>query len=193
MSEPIRISCKSKRDIPSVDEIQELADSKHHVVLEFPFRWWLPINKKHIIEHLAMALTDYSVFDSGGGPRTTCVTVTAVVSQERVLNSIDKILDAIDCYIVTCSNLTTEYEEGILNSEWSAMMHGEHVRLENSNTGQIVEAPLMTTTIETIDPYFFGVFVKTTENFVEVAQLITDEYHDSRRILEIIRNHKRQQ
>jgi hypothetical protein len=187
MTKPIRIKCKSPRQIPSIDEIQRLADSKHHVVLQFTMRWWRKLDKQSIIHDLSNSLPDHSVFDSGGDEKTEWITVKHVVNQNRALDKVDDIRKAINAYIDACASLLSQFQAGRISSDWDSFEHGSHCCFENTITGQIVEVPLSgAPTLAQVDPYFFAKYVKSSNEFPSVAKLLKDDFHDAARILDIV-------
>src|ERR1051325_5506904 len=103
MTTPIRVRCKGTFAIPSVAEIRAMADADHHVVLEFPVK--LKVNKPPIVAELSAALSEYSVFDSGGNKETDWVTVMPVISDGAIQSYSREIKDAAAMYITTCSSL----------------------------------------------------------------------------------------
>lgn len=183
MTSPIRINCESTTKIPPLEELQEVASSGHHVVLQFPGR----VEKDALILQLSAALPDHSVFDSGGNSTTDWVTVMPVVARETVLAHAPEIRAAVAAYIETCSTMITKYEEGSLSDQWSSARHGGHRRFENRSTGQIIEAPLCSEPDPSqVDPYFFAVFVKSTSGLEVVAEMLNNDFHDADRMLDIL-------
>jgi hypothetical protein len=92
---------------------------------------------------------------------------------------------AVEAYLDECRRLVELYSREALPEEWGADEHGEHCRFENLRTGHIVEAPLPDITPHfAIDPYFFGVFVKTGPDFPLLKQAIKREFHDSIALLD---------
>ena len=81
MTTAIRIDCKSTENVPHFDKIRVMADSDHHVVLQFPGR----VDKHLIISQLKASLLEHSVFDSGGSRATDWVTIMPVVPRATVL------------------------------------------------------------------------------------------------------------
>jgi hypothetical protein len=184
MTRPIRISCDGASQIPSAEEIQARIGRGHHLVLQFPVK--RHIDKHSIINNLAAAMPDYSVFDSGGDKITEWVTVMPVVSKATVLAHSSEIRQAVAEYIEACSTMLALYA-GKLPAEWSSFVHGGHRRFENSITGQVVEAPLSgAPAAQEVDPYFFAKFVKSTAALESVAQLIAHDFHDAARMLRIV-------
>lgn len=96
-----------------------MADSDHHVVLQFPSR----VDKRAIISKLGASLPEHSVFDSGGDRTTDWATVTPVVPRATVVAHAREIEAAVRSYIEACSTMITKYEEGSLCEEWSSDRH----------------------------------------------------------------------
>jgi hypothetical protein len=140
-----------------------------------------------MIDRLAAALPEHSVFDSGGSAKATWVTIMPVVAQWRVLERRTEVLRAIADYQRACATLVALYQAGTLPEEWSVAQHGGHYRFASSLTGQVVEAPFGAWLVaERVDPYFFAEFVKTTAGLESVALLIEDNFHDGLRILDLV-------
>jgi hypothetical protein len=92
---------------------------------------------------------------------------------------------AVDAYLRECERLIESHMREELSAEWDADPHGEHCRFENLRTGHIVEAPFPDEPTQfAIDPYFFGVFVKTGPDFPLLKQAIKHEFHDSLALLD---------
>jgi hypothetical protein len=92
---------------------------------------------------------------------------------------------AVEAYLRECERLVGLYSCDELSNEWWADEHGEHCRFENLRTGHVVEAPLPDVVPRlAIDPYFFGVFVKTGPEFPLLKQAIKHEFHDSIALLD---------
>ncbi|MHC4644951.1 MAG: hypothetical protein ACYTBJ_05590 [Planctomycetota bacterium] len=192
MSEPIRITCSNAYEVPPAERLGALADHNHHVVLQFP-SGHLFFDKPSLIRGYAAALPEHSVFDSGGDRHTQWITIKKVIDRHIVLAHLEEIRSAVKAYIDTCKSLLSSLEQQTIGSEWQADEHGMECCFENTQTGQIVEAPLLLSllSVDTVDPYFLELFVKSTGAFAAVAELMTDEFHDSARILDILRTQER--
>ena len=185
MSEPIRINCTSMANVPAVSEIRAMAGSGRHLLLQFPAKTHL--DKTPLIRRLAEALPEFSVFDSGGNQGTDWVTVMPVIERATVLAHAPEIQQAVEAYIQACSTLLAEHAEGTLSTEWSSYPHGGHRRFENSETGQVIEAPLGgAPEPEKVDPYFFALYTKSTSSLEVVARLLRHDFHDAARMLDIL-------
>jgi hypothetical protein len=76
-----------------------------------------------------------------------------------------------------------------LDREWSYDFHGLECRFENRKTGQVVEVRLeFGTEFGVLDPYFFALFLKSTPELSHLARLIRHDYHDSARVLNVLRD-----
>ena len=65
--------------------------------------------------------------------------------------------------------------------------HGGHCRFKSRRTGQIVEAPLREwVDPDRVDPYFFAMFVRSTTGLEPVAELLTHDFHDAARVLDVV-------
>lgn len=93
---------------------------------------------------------------------------------------------AIEAYSRECERLIGAHERGELPQEWSADPHGEHCRFEHATSGHVVEAPFswFVSPHFAIDPYFFGVFVKTGSGFPLLKEAIAREFHDALALLD---------
>jgi hypothetical protein len=162
-----------------------MARSGRHLVLQFPAKQQL--DKTPLIRRLADALPEFSVFDSGGNQGTDWVTVMPVVERATVLAHAPQIQQAVEAYIRACSTMLGEHAEGTLSAEWSSYTHGGHRRFENSETGQVIEAPLGgAPEPEKVDPFFFTLFTKSTPGLETVAGLLSHDFHDAARMLDIL-------
>ena len=183
MTTPIRINCENTTKVPPLDEIRAMADTDHHIVLQFPSG----LVKHDLINELSAALPEHSVFDSGGDRTTDWVTVMPVVARATVLTHAREIEAAVVGYIEACSTMLLKFEQGSLSQEWASETHGGHRRFENSRTGQVIEAPVGGAPEPSrIDPYFFALFTKSTPGLEVVAQLLRHDFHDAARMLDIL-------
>jgi hypothetical protein len=132
MSEPFWIDCASAADIPTADRLRELVTDERHVVLRFPpaelaspsadpkaslFEHlasapyhvtapYLPqLTKVSLIEHLASALPEFAVFDSGGSHDNEWITVKKVIRIEDVLANEGEFVAALRLFRQTASTL----------------------------------------------------------------------------------------
>jgi hypothetical protein len=185
VGEPLWIDCQSPAEVPPPAALAALTQAGRHVVLRFAA---LPdSDKRELISRLAAALPDYSVFNSGGDHDRTWVTVMPVVARSRVLERHGHIQRAIGEYRRACADLVAKYEAGTLQPEWQADVHGSHCRFESRRTGQVVEAPLPEWVDPApVDPYFFALFVRTTAGLELVSELLSHDFHDAARILDIV-------
>ena len=187
MTEAIRINFNSQGDMPSIQDIGRMADAKHHVVLQFPCQLGHTHDKQSIIKALGADLPDHSVFDSGSDQKTERITVMPVVSERVVHSHLASVKSACAAYGRTCAILVSKRKAGTLSAEWTAAPHGRHILFENHTTGQVVEAPQGDApATDDIDPYFFAQFVKTTAEWSDVAAIICHDYHDARRIIDVL-------
>jgi hypothetical protein len=185
LTQPIWIDCASVSDVSPPEQLAAQASGRHHVVLRF--QCLRQDEKATLIARLADALTEFRVFDSGGGLSPAKVTIMPVVARARVLERRAEILRAIADYRQVCAALVEQFRAGTLPPDWLATEHGGHCRFTNRRTGQVVEAPFQKwVDPNRIDPYFFAEFVKTTAGLEAVAELIEDRFHDGARILEVM-------
>jgi hypothetical protein len=185
VTQPVWIDCSSVADVGPPEELAVRASGGYHVVLRFASLG--SDEKAALIDRLAAALPDFSVFDGGGGLSPVWITIMPVVPRARVLQRRAEVLRAIAEYRRACAELVGQHRAGTLPREWRADEHGEHCRFESRRTGQVVEAPLQEGADPgRIDPYFFAEFVKTTAGLEPVAELIENNFHDGARILEVV-------
>jgi hypothetical protein len=202
MSELIWNDCESLTEVRSPEELAALTAGRHYIGLRFPCL--RPEEKIALISRLSPALPECSVFDSRGSTSPAYITIMSVVARERVLERRVEVERAIAEYHQACAALVEQYHTGTLPQEWRMQEHGRHCRFTSLRTGQVVEAPFRdwvesdmepyflavfvkpTPELKSVDPYFFAVFVKTTPGLEAVAALIDDNFHDARRILDIL-------
>lgn len=177
MTAPRWIDLDSIADVPSTAEIAGLACDGHHVVLRFA--QLEPPALIALVAALATALTEHSVFTSG----PTAVTVTPVVSRQRIEERAHEIRAAIADFKHMSATLSAHYRAETLSTEWEANEHGDHVRLYNTATGQVVEAA-MSSARSDVDPFFFALFVRSTPAHARVAELLNSDFYDAARILD---------
>lgn len=185
MSEPLWIDCASVADIGSAEEIGALATPARHVVLRFAAI--SGDEKSVLIRRLSDALPEHSVFYSGGSEGRSWITVMKVVDSSRVLPLRSEILRAVEEYRRICASLVAQYLADTLPRDWETGEHGGHCRFRNRHTGQVVEAPMREwVNPDCVDPYFFAMFVRSTPGCEPVAALLTNDYHDPARALDVV-------
>jgi len=183
----MKIHCENIDTVPNFERLKDLA-RKGHLVLEFPRD---KINSKiesELISELRGQLPEnYSVFNSGVWENTITITIKSVVSEISIKRQIEFIKQGIKDYLIISKMLLNDSRSNNL-SDWELTdEHGEHNRYENTKTGQILETcSYEMTNFKSIDPYFFGLFIKTSTNYPELKELINSEFHDSARILDYI-------
>ena len=138
-----------------------------------------------LIHRLSRELPDHAVFQSRFGTEDQWVTILPLVSRAKILERRNQIRQAMAAYAQTCAELIKQYQADALASEWTVDDHGEHCQFVHSASGQTVEAPFhRLVRVDQIDPYFFALFVKSTQGLEPVAELVTHDFHDGARILE---------
>ena len=66
--------------------------------------------------------------------------------------------------------------KGTFNGEWSFYFHGSHCRFEHLNTGQVLEVLyIFSPEFGYIDPFFFLVYIKTTEKHKWLEEVLNEE------------------
>lgn len=183
MNEPIRIDCASVSEVDAPSKLAALTASGRHVVLQF--RSLSEEEKSALIDRLSSALPDHSVFFSGGGTGYRSITVMPVVARSRVLERRAQIVRAVEEYRHACLALMLRYRSRTLEGDWRTDEHGGHCLFVNHWTGQVVEAPLEMSD-DWLDPYFFAEFVRSTPGLEPVAELLTNDFHDAARMLDVV-------
>jgi hypothetical protein len=182
---PIRINYGSLAEVGSPAELAAQTSEGRHLVLRFPAL--SAAEKAALISRLSAALPDHSIFESGGDAEYPWITVMPVVARSRVSERRGQILRAIEEYRRACAVLVEQYRSGTLPREWQADEHGGHCRFKSRRTGQIVEAPLREwVDPDRVDPYFFAMFVRSTTGLEPVAELLTHDFHDAARVLDVV-------
>ena len=96
---------------------------------------------------------------------------------DEIKKHLGAIKQAADSYSDTCGVLIAAHEAGRVPTPWHLVEeHGMHVLFENSETGQRVDAPDWGRhSYSKMDPWFFAVYVVTTDAFPLVRDLLCDE------------------
>jgi hypothetical protein len=171
MSQPIWLDCPSLSAFPSADRLRELVSDDYHVVLRFPAEE-PGAAKASVVEQLASALPECSVFDSGAG----WITVKKVIRAEAVVANTTAFVAAARLFRQTASALASRLARRLrvepdrlldlgrnrdsgswlsclqgllglprrtsLDRVWDYAFHGLECRFENRVTGQVVEVRL---------------------------------------------------
>jgi hypothetical protein len=206
LSEPLRIACADPGAVPPVDELARLAVVGHHVVLQFPpsFRE----GKSQVIDQLTPLLLDHRVFDSGPGPGgTECVTVHKVIDERVVLANLALFLRAVRDFADTANDLCRrlarahgiepadllarradiERRWGNRLGDWTFCFHGLECGF-TSRAGQVVDVRIcFGDEFGVLDPYFLARFLRTTPLHREAARLLSDDFHDACRVMEVLK------
>lgn len=67
-------------------------------------------------------------------------------------------------------------DKGIFKGEWSYFFHGSHCRFEHLNIGQVLEVFFVCSPeFGYIDPYFFLVYIMTTEKHKWLKDVLNEE------------------
>ena len=187
---PIRIICKNTKCIPSKIELENELKNGTHVVIQIEANKRIlgfTVNHKKVIRKLQEYFPEFSVFFSGAANGFECFTIHPVIKKEIISKHKKRIIDAVDQYISDCLKLEHERENNTISNDWIIDEHGMHCYYKNAVTGQVVEAPIMqTSNIDNLDPYFFSLYVKSTPELSDIAELIEDNYHDARKIIDEI-------
>jgi len=182
-----KLNCKDSNDIPSIDKIHSLT-KEMHLVLVFPEDKVSIEAIDTIIEQLSKQLPDYRVFYAGGRDDTNRITIHPVIKKETIDTNLELIIDAIKDYINLSRLLLKNVTDEKNWNDWELTYeHSPHNRYENQKTGQIVETcDYVFTDFKSIDSYFFGEFIETSKEHLDLAKLIKDTYHDTARILDVV-------
>jgi len=182
-----KLNCKDSHDIPSIDKIHALT-KKERLVLAFPEDKVSNEAIDSIIEQLSKQLPDYSVFYAGGRDETNFITIYPVIKKETIDANLEIIIDAIKDYINLSRLLLKNVTDEKNWNNWELTYeHPPHNRYENDKTGQIAETcSYLFTDFKSIDVYFFGVFIETSKEHLELAKLIKSTFHDTARILDVV-------
>jgi len=182
-----RLFCKDISQLPDRETIERLCKDGQHVVLKFPKN--VAEEKKAIITFLKNHLPEnFSVFNSGGDKESESVTIMPVIKRHIIEENETLIRESISDYINLCKELMNGLEANPnLSEEWHTFRHGQHIQFTNKKSEQIVEVPILgISKINDVDPYFWGEFVKSTEKYNTVNNLIKHKFHDSARILDCL-------
>lgn len=172
---------------PPIESIREMANVEHHVVLAFPLGTTTSEDFRALIQRFSKALPDHRVFDNGGDNINRSITILAVVPRETIVRNASIIRSAVGAYISSCRTMMADYKAGRVSRNWVSQEHGGHVRFSNRKSGQVIEAPLEDdASVESVDPFFFAEFVKSTLGHEVTAGLIKNNYHDAARMLEVM-------
>ena len=185
---PIRIRCEAHK-LPSKELLNAHLDLGDYIVLEFEKSNLKQASLESIISDLSKEFPNCSVFYSGGFENLQKITIHPVTPTEKIQLYKTEITKSAESYINRCISLEQQRLQGTLPSEWDTSEHGEHCCYTNLKTGEVVEAP--TYGIEeqepkNIDPYFFSLYIKSVDGFPETSNLLTDDFHDAARILEVL-------
>jgi hypothetical protein len=180
--------------IPSSDKIIDLV-KKGHLVIELPKVELTTDKEVKLISGLKENLPkSYSVFKSGVWKETITITVKLTVTKEDILSNINVIEECVTDYITISNKLiNNEKCDKKVTQNWQLIEeHGEHNRYRHKTSGQILETNSYPfDKIIDIDPYFFGIFVKTSLKYADIKKIILDEFHDSDKILNFITNNSK--
>lgn len=176
--------------IPSIKEILELTKNEH-LVLEFPKAEILPEIETELVTKLKSELPEnYTVFKSGVWAETITFTVKRTLKTQDIKANLTAIKECITDYITISNKLFNNKDtDKSATQNWVLVEeHGEHNRYQHKNSGQILETcAFLIDNITQIDPYFFGVFIKTGTKYANIQKIITNEFHDSALILDYVK------
>jgi hypothetical protein len=205
-SVPLRLSCKDINAVPPAAELAEKAVVGRHVVLQFP----RGLDKRPLIKHIGGQLPGHRVFDSGPGMGgTDCVTIYRVLDESVVIAHLPLFLGTIRdfaetaracCHLLAATHgiatmdllirrqeIGSRGRKGRKVGEWKFYFHGMECCFTHRGTGQVVDVRLeFGEESGVLDPYFLAHFIRTTVAHREVAALLSDDYHDPSRALEVL-------
>ena len=174
--------------IPGLDEIIDLTQ-KESLVIELPKTALSSNSETKLIAELKENLPEnYSVFKSGVWKETFTITIKPSIKHGDILNNIKGIEECIADYINISNKLINNKDsDKKVTQNWHLVEeHGEHNRYRHKASGQILETNTYPfDEAKHIDPYFFGLFIKTSLKYNDLKKIITDEFHDSSKILAV--------
>jgi hypothetical protein len=198
-SEAVRITCQGWDDLPTIPELEKLAIVGQYVVLMFPPEF--KGSEQRVIDLLAPLLPDHSVYESGGSnPR---VTIFKVIDEQVIRANLPLFLTAIADFAAIADDLcrrlalakgvapedllrASETQHGQLPG-WNWYFHGGECCFTSTRTGQIVDAYIdYGGEFGVLDPYFLSKFIRSSPAHVEAARLLSDNYHDASRVMDVL-------
>ena len=172
-------------ELPSAKELGSRADGTDHVVLHIS-KSIRGFNKAALIKKLQRELPEHSVFASGTDAESHWVTIKQVIESVVISREEAAFRAAVADYQSICTVLVEAHKTRRLRGGWTASSHGEHIRFENPQTGQVVEAPAEGGDDTSPDPGFLWEYLSTTPEFLELAKLLPGGFHDCARMLETL-------
>lgn len=176
----MKIKC-SKYGLPEIVLLANKLNQEGHIVLLLHDA---DSNETmQIINTLSSHFPDCSVFLSG-----FCqISLTQVISQQAVCQHENIFRVVIDDYITLSKQLADSYRQHDLSYEWNMFEHGEHCLFINNITGLEIEVLTDSDwTYHNLDPYFLSRYIKTCSGNEVLKQLIKHDYHDVRRVLDLL-------
>lgn len=186
----MKIHCKNIDAIPSIESIIDVTQQEH-LVLEFPKATINPAIESQLIADFKKQLPEnYSIFNSGIWESTITITIKSLVSASTINPKIEFVIQGLKDYL-DISRMLLNADPTNTFKDWELMEeHGEHNRYENIQTGQILETcSFPMTHFNHIDPYFWGLFIKTSTNHQDLKEMIKSEFHNALRILDFVEKH----
>jgi hypothetical protein len=176
------------------------------VVLELEYcePWSEPLQQ--LATALGEKLPRLSVFASG----SQAVTLHGVVQESDLLPHLDEFQRALDQFTQTARTLVERLasvlqvsptslgeswralaeaqRSGCLDDRWDYYFHGSAVQFQDLQTGSILDVRLKDWGQRgaLFDPFFVGMFVRSTPGFEALAQLLPHLYHDTSRALALL-------
>ena len=176
----MKIEC-SKYNLPEIAVLTDRLNQEGHIVL---FLSDADSNEAmRIVNTLSPHFPDYSLFLSG-----FCqISLVRVISRLTVFQHEPMFRIVIDDFIALSKQLADSYRKNDLSNEWNIFEHGEHCLLVNNITGLEVEILIDADwTYRNLDPYFLSRYIKTCSGNETLKQLIKHDYHDVRRVLDLL-------
>lgn len=188
----MKIFYPSIKLIPTSQEIINIAKEESFVI-ELPKEELpLPEDETNLVAKLNENLSDnYSVFKSGSWKETITITIKPLIKTEDIIKYSKTIKACIEDYITISNKLiNNNSSDKNMTQNWQLVEeHGEHNRYYHKKSGQILETNAFPfTDIKYIDPYFWGIFIKTSLKYTDLKKIITDEFHDSIKILDYLKH-----
>jgi len=78
-------------------------------------------------------------------------------------------------------------QTGFLDDQWSYYFHGFECCFTHRETGQELDVQLdYADDFGALDPWFFHEFLSTTHDYAQLAELLPDAFHDTKRALDLL-------
>ena len=182
----MKIFCQNINETPDKSELISLTENEY-LRLEFPTKI-LENDENKVLDILKSQLADCSVFVGGRSDETITITIIPVVSAYLIRKHFKLIIKALVDYIDISNTLVENVPDESDWNDWELTYeHFPHNRYENKTTGQIVETcAYKMSSFKEIDSEFFGIFIESSTQYLELIEIIKDTYHNTARILDTV-------